>query len=102
MSAIDEGNVTAEILEEHMKKISWLQHERLVHLIVTAMAAFAELFAVDLTLLHPELGIVPVILMLILFVFVPALNSGTVGIMVPVSVLFTIGVARILYKRGVL
>ena len=44
----------------------------------------------------------PVLLMLVLFVFVPALNSGTVGIMVPVSVLFTIGIARILYKRGVL
>ena len=41
-------------------------------------------------------------LMLVLFIFVPALNSGTVGIMVPVSVLFTIAVGRILYKRGVI
>jgi len=49
-----------------------------------------------------KLAIAPVTLMLILFIFVPALNAGTVGIMVPVSVLFTIGVARILYKRGVL
>ena len=49
-----------------------------------------------------KIAIAPVILMLILFIFVPALNAGTVGIMVPVSVLFTIGVARILYKRGVL
>ena len=49
-----------------------------------------------------KLAIAPVVLMLVLFIFVPALNAGTVGIMVPVSVLFTIGVARILYKRGVL
>jgi len=49
-----------------------------------------------------KVAIAPVALMLILFVFVPALDSGTVGIMVPVSVLFTIGVARILYKKGVL
>ena len=49
-----------------------------------------------------KIAIAPVVLMLILFVFVPALNAGTVGIMVPVSVLFTIGVSRILYKRGVL
>ena len=49
-----------------------------------------------------KIAIAPVILMLILFIFVPALNAGTVGIMVPVSVLFTIGVARILYKRGAL
>ena len=49
-----------------------------------------------------KIAIAPVVLMLILFIFVPALNAGTVGIMVPVSVLFTIGVSRILHKRGVL
>ena len=49
-----------------------------------------------------KIAVAPVVLMLILFIFVPALNSGTVGIMVPVSVLFTIGVSRILYKKGVL
>ena len=49
-----------------------------------------------------KIAIAPVVLMLILFIFVPALNAGTVGIMVPVSVLFTIGASRILYKRGVL
>ena len=49
-----------------------------------------------------KVAVAPVLLMLVLFVFVPALNSGTVGIMVPVSVLFTIGIARILYKKGVL
>ena len=49
-----------------------------------------------------KIAVAPVILMLGLFVFIPALNSGTVGIMVPVSALFTIGVARILYKRGIL
>ena len=49
-----------------------------------------------------KLAVAPVILMLILFIFVPALDSGTVGIMVPVSALFTIGTGRILYKKGVL
>ena len=49
-----------------------------------------------------KIAVAPVILMLGLFIFVPALNEGTVGIMVPVSVLFTIGVSRILYKKGVL
>ncbi len=49
-----------------------------------------------------KIAIAPVVLMLILFIFVPALNAGTVGIMVPVSVLFTIGASRILYKKGVL
>ncbi len=49
-----------------------------------------------------KLSIAPIILMLALFIFVPALNESTVGIMVPVGVLFTIAVARILYKKGVL
>ena len=41
-------------------------------------------------------------LMLVLFIFVPALNAGTVGIMVPVSAIFTIITARIMYKKGML
>lgn len=49
-----------------------------------------------------KIAVAPVVLMLILFIFIPALNAGTVGIMVPVSVLFTIAVSRILYKKGVL
>ncbi len=49
-----------------------------------------------------KLSIAPIVLMLALFIFVPALNSGTVGIMVPVGVLFTVAVARILYKKGML
>ncbi len=49
-----------------------------------------------------KIAVAPVTLMLILFIFVPALNASTVGIMVPVGVLFTLGVSRILYKKGVL
>ncbi len=49
-----------------------------------------------------KIAIAPIILMLALFVFIPALNAGMVGIMVPVGVLFTIGFSRILYKKGVI
>ena len=48
-----------------------------------------------------KLAIAPVLLMLVLFVFVHALNAGMVGIMVPVGVVFTIGFSRILYKKGI-
>ena len=51
---------------------------------------------------NAKLSIAPIILMLVLFIFVPALNASTVGIMVPVGVVFTVIVARILYKKGVL
>ena len=49
-----------------------------------------------------KIAVAPVILMLILFIAIPALNAGTVGIMVPVGVLFTLAVSRILYKKDLL
>jgi hypothetical protein len=47
-----------------------------------------------------KIAVAPLILMLVLFIFVPALNASTVGIMVPVGVIFTLIVTRILYKKG--
>ncbi len=49
---------------------------------------------------NPKLAIAPVILMLTLFISIDALDTSKVGIMVPVGVLFTIAVARIMYKKG--
>ena len=49
-----------------------------------------------------KIAIAPLILMLVLFIAVPALNASTVGIMVPVGVLFTLGMSRIMYKKGML
>lgn len=48
-----------------------------------------------------KIAIAPIILMLILFIAIPGLG-GSVGIMVPVSAIFTIITARILYKKGLL
>ena len=49
-----------------------------------------------------KIAIAPILLMLVLFIFLPALNAGTVGIMVPVSAIFTIITARIMYKKEML
>lgn len=49
---------------------------------------------------NAKLAAAPVLLMLVLFIFVPALDAGTVGIMVPVGVIFTLIYARILYKKN--
>lgn len=49
-----------------------------------------------------KIAVAPISLMLILFIFVNAIDTSMVGIMVPVGVLFTLGVSRILYKKGVL
>ena len=49
-----------------------------------------------------KIAVAPIVLMLILFIFVPALDSGMVGIMVPVGVLFTIATSRLMYKKNLL
>lgn len=48
-----------------------------------------------------KIAIAPVLLMLVLFIAIPALGS-LVSVMVPVGVLFTLGVSRILYKKNLL
>ena len=52
------------LLEEHLEKLRWVQHERLVHLIVLVLTALVELFTVDLTVLHPETNPLAAIVML--------------------------------------
>ncbi len=54
--ALEAGREDAPLLENHLEKLRWLQHERLVHLIVTVMTVMAELLAVWLTLTRPELA----------------------------------------------
>ena len=49
-----------------------------------------------------KIAVAPIMLMLALFIFVPALDSGMVGIMVPVGVIFTIITSRIMYKKNML
>ena len=56
------------LLAEHREKLRWLQHERLVHLIVLVMTVIVELFAVDLALLHPETNPLAGVMMLVLAV----------------------------------
>ncbi len=49
-----------------------------------------------------KIAVLPITLMMVLFIAIPALNEGTVGIMVPVSVIFTLAMSRIMYKKGML
>lgn len=46
-----------------------------------------------------KIAIAPVLLMLTLFIAIPSLGS-LVSVMVPVGVVFTLGVSRVLYKKG--
>lgn len=47
-----------------------------------------------------KIAIPPMVLMLLLFIFVPGLTSSLVGIMIPVGIIITVIYARILYKKG--
>lgn len=47
-----------------------------------------------------KIAAIPLIFFVILFIAVPSLASS-VGVLVPVGVLLTLGVARIMYKKGV-
>ena len=48
-----------------------------------------------------KVAVVPVCFMVILFLLVPSLASS-VGVLVPVGALISIGVARVLYKKGLI
>lgn len=50
---------------------------------------------------NPKIAAAPMLFMVVLFLCVPSL-SGSVSVLVPVGVLIAIGVARILYKKGLL
>jgi hypothetical protein len=52
------------LLSLHLEKLRWLQHERLIHLIVVVMTVFIELFLVDLVVLHPDTNPLAAVLML--------------------------------------
>lgn len=67
-TALAQGSVSPALLELHREKLAWLQHERLIHLIVVLLTSIAELFALDLTLLHPEVSFGAAIAMLALAV----------------------------------
>ena len=63
-------------------------------------ALFGALGAVFISK-NPKLAAAPLGFMVVLFLLQPGL-SGAVGVLVPVGALIAIGVARILYKRGLL
>ena len=49
-----------------------------------------------------KIALAPIALMTLLFFFVPYLNAGLVGIMVPIGVLFALAVSRLMYNKGLL
>ena len=67
-AAVAKAAPSPKLLADHMEMLRRLQHERLIHLIVLVMTALAELFTVDLALLHPETNPAAGVAMLVLAV----------------------------------
>jgi hypothetical protein len=61
---IEEKNISEKTIYEFKEKIKFLQHERLIHLIVIFIVVITELFTTEIVLLHPDIGIIPAIIML--------------------------------------
>ena len=69
-SALSNNEVTDDLIEIHREKIRIIQHERLVHLIVTLLVSILEFFLMDLALLHSEIGILPLIIGIVVLILI--------------------------------
>lgn len=69
-NVIKEDKVTKDIIDEHLIKIDFFQHERLIHLLVTITYAIIFLIFVILTFFNQLLSIVVLILMVFLICYV--------------------------------
>lgn len=60
------------VLEEHLIQVSFFQHERLVHLIVTVTFAVLEMLCICMTIMSftPFLGILALLLLVLLIPYV--------------------------------
>ena len=59
-----------EVIENHLIKISFFQHERLIHLLVTLFYAFIFLIFLGLGIIHFIFYIIALILMIFLICYI--------------------------------
>lgn len=61
-----DGTDVERLIRQHLTQIGFFQHERLIHLMVTALFALLEMLAILLTVLSAEIG--PMLLALFLLI----------------------------------
>lgn len=65
LDALGRGDeVTEELLKRHLEKLRWIQHERLIHLIVTLMVVITELVTLCVVIFDDGYGLAPAVIML--------------------------------------
>ena len=67
-SRLDGGTDFKELAEYHNMKIQWLQHERMIHLLVTILFALIFMFLFGLLMFFPEnlLILIPLTIVMVL------------------------------------
>ncbi len=72
LERLEKGGDTAELLAFHARKILWLQHERLVHLIVVFVFSVLFLFSIGLyiVLLNPHAIILTAVVLAVLGAYI--------------------------------
>ena len=67
---INNNKINKDIIDNHLVKISFFQHERLIHLLVTLFYAFIFLIFMGLGLIHYIFFIIDVILLIFLICYI--------------------------------
>ncbi len=67
---INNNKINKDIIDNHLIKISFFQHERLIHLLVTLFYAFIFLIFMGLGFIHYIFFIIDVILLIFLICYI--------------------------------
>lgn len=67
---LNHDKITKNDLEEHLIKINFFQHERLIHLLVTLFYGLFTIIFILLTLYHPLFFIITIIVLIFLIFYV--------------------------------
>ena len=67
---LNKNKITKDIIDNHLVKIQFFQHERLIHLIVTLFFAFLFILFLFLTCIHFIFFIIALILMVFLIFYI--------------------------------
>lgn len=70
LSNNDEDTDWEDVLKEHLTQISFFQHERLIHLIVTALVAMLLFDSLILLYVHYSIGVL-ILFILLLILIIP-------------------------------
>ena len=67
---ITKGKIKKEVIDEHLIKISFFQHERFIHLIVTLFFSLLFIIFIALVALHYVFSIIAIILLVFVICYI--------------------------------